>query len=158
MATILVDFAEKLSQSLNIEYKYDPQFVVCENDPGTNPTTDAALLALLEGSVRDLRVGYEVKPVVHSDMQRISLAGIAELMLQAYYAFKFYGINHPLLVCFMDVTTWHYFKVEINEHGGLSILWAHTIEVNLQDVNAWAKMDQHRSFLSHELAPASTPT
>ena len=56
LAMILVDFAEKLSQSLNIEYKYDPQFVVCDNDlPGTNPTTDAALLALLEGSVRDLR-------------------------------------------------------------------------------------------------------
>ena len=122
---------------------------------GQNPTSDTAIIALLESSATPLDprkipvVVYEYKPAVHQDPKRVNDCDLMEALLQASYCLRFYNIPQ-MIHCLTDLSTWHYFKVKRSTSSHkLNIEWwhliDHTVSLNIEIVT------KHAGFLITEV-------
>ena len=92
-----VNFSEILSEELSKVMMYWNQMMTANNKKrGQNPTSDTAIIMLLESSAKSLDpkkipvVVYEYKPVVHQDHGRVNDCDLVEALLQASYCLRFY--------------------------------------------------------------------
>ena len=150
-----VTFSEILSEELSKVMMYYNQMIAANNKKqGHNPTSDTAIIMLLEESgVASLApmvkpvVVYEYKPIVHLDPARVNNCDLVEALLRAYYCLRFYKVSQ-MIHCLTDLLTWHYFKVNTSADK-LNIEWWHRIDhsfpLNVEMVT------EHAGFLTTEV-------
>ena len=152
-----VNFSEILSEELSKVMMYWNQMMTANNkERGQNPTSDTAIIMLLESSATSLDpkkipvVVYEYKPAVHRDPERVNDCDLMEALLQASYCLRFYNVSQ-MIHCLTDLSTWHYFKVKrsISSDKLMNIEWWHLIDhtfpLNMEIVT------KHAGFLITEV-------
>ena len=152
-----VHFSEVLAEKLSQDIVAWNQMMVAKNSkPGQNPTSDAAVIMLLQNSDNPLVpikiqvVVYEYKPKVSQKPSKVEISHLVEALLQAFYILRFYNIR-KIIHCLTDLTTWHYFKVEESATSSdkMDIKWWHVINYTFPlDIES---VTDHAGFLVTEV-------
>ena len=89
---------------------------------------------------------YEYKPIVHPDPYGVDVQALMEMLLQAHYCLRAYGIP-VILHCLTDLLVWHYFKLSLNSTTSkLTIEWWYNIKINSETPLTVQQLEDHTRF------------
>ena len=148
LGVFAAELADHLTLAMTLDIKADMQFPVVKEKtgkPGTKPTCDGAICAILLSAVKvDPLILYEYKPAVDPQCDYVNPHDLMEALIQAFYCLHQYHVSIVLL-CLTDVRQWYYFRADLVQ-AKLKITWYKAIN------EAMASVESHKEFLYPHLS------